>query len=276
MSPRDEREAFVVPSAGDTIYVDSLSLDKLWWLRSLIAQENPDDSVRLDISLWKDGVESNNYDFRDFRIPVENDRGLSINELFRRNRMVLQQRLTQGDTVSGVMSFAYFREMARICYLPMLDPHAKGGFARQVSYMGFEGSMLKDLEDNVNMLNAGPVVSDSAAGDSAMVSDTASVTEPARPSFEIRKSLTLDGKKLDYYVVQTPQYFMMGDNRDNSADSRYWGYVSLRNMRAKAFVIYFSFENEDESFSLRNPFTWWRLPFKIRWNRLGKVIHMID
>lgn len=271
MSPRDEREAFVVPSAGDTIYVDSLSLDKLWWLRSLIAQENPDDSVRLDISLWKDGVESNNYDFRDFRIPVENDRGLSINELFRRNRMVLQQRLTQGDTVSGVMSFAYFREMARICYLPMLDPHAKGGFARQVSYMGFEGSMLKDLEDNVNMLNAGPVVSDSA-----MVSDTASVTEPARPSFEIRKSLTLDGKKLDYYVVQTPQYFMMGDNRDNSADSRYWGYVSLRNMRAKAFVIYFSFENEDESFSLRNPFTWWRLPFKIRWNRLGKVIHMID
>lgn len=257
-SPRDEVAPFVVPSVGDTLYVDSLSLDRVWWLRSLVAQENPDDSVRLDISLLKDGVEANNYDFENFRIPVENDRGLALNELFRRSRTVLQQRLTQGDTISGVMSFAYFKEMSRIGFLPMLDPHAKGGLTRQVSYMGFEGSLLKDLEGNVALLNE----------------TVDSVAESSK--FEIRRSLTLDGKKLDYYVVQTPQYFMMGDNRDNSADSRYWGYVSLRNMRAKAFVIYFSFDNDDETFSLKNPFTWWRLPFKIRWSRLGKVIHMID
>lgn len=282
MSPRDEREPFVVPSVGDTLYVDSLPLDKLWWLRSLVAQENPDDSVKLDISLWKDGVESNNYDFENFRIPVENDRGLAMNELFRRNRTILQQRVTQGDTVSGVMSFAYFRELARICYLPMLDPHAKGGLMREVSYIGFEASMLKDLEDNVNALNASAVsaaVVDSAVTDSVVadsLADSLKADVARSPVFEIRKNLTLGGKKMDYYVVQTPQYFMMGDNRDNSADSRYWGYVSLRNMRAKAFVIYFSFENEDESFALSNPFTWWRLPFKIRWSRLGKIIHLID
>lgn len=282
MSPRDEREPFVVPSVGDTLYVDSLPLDKLWWLRSLVAQENPDDSVKLDISLWKDGVESNNYDFENFRIPVENDRGLAMNELFRRNRTILQQRVTQGDTVSGVMSFAYFRELARICYLPMLDPHAKGGLMREVSYIGFEASMLKDLEDNVNALNASAVsaaVVDSAVTDSVVadsLADSLKADVARSPVLEIRKNLTLGGKKMDYYVVQTPQYFMMGDNRDNSADSRYWGYVSLRNMRAKAFVIYFSFENEDESFALSNPFTWWRLPFKIRWSRLGKIIHLID
>lgn len=278
MSPRDERDAFVIPSVGDTIYVDSLPLDKLWWLRSLISQENPDDSVKLDISLWKNGVENNNYDFEQFRIPVENDRGLALNEFFRRNRTVLQQRLTQGDTISGVMSFAYFRELARICYLPMLDPHAKGGLMREVSYIGFEGSMLKDLEDNVNALNADRHEADSVgvSGDSTLVADSAKVEVAAKPQLEIRKNLTLGGQKLDYYVVQSPQYFMMGDNRDNSADSRYWGYVSLRNMRAKAFVIYFSFENEDGSFALSNPFTWWRLPFKIRWSRLGKIIHLID
>jgi signal peptidase I len=67
----------------------------------------------------------------------------------------------------------------------------------------------------------------------------------------------------------------MGDNRDNSADSRYWGFVSTENVKAKAFVIYFSFENSDQKFSFGNPFSWWRIPFKIRWTRLGKIIHMI-
>lgn len=94
--------------------------------------------------------------------------------------------------------------------------------------------------------------------------------------FEIRRKMTLGGKPLDYYVVKTPQFFMMGDNRDNSLDSRYWGVVSLRNIKAKAFVIYFSFDNDDASFALGNPFTWWRLPLKIRWSRLGKIIHLID
>lgn len=246
-SPRDERGPLVVPSVGDTIYVDSVSLEMAWWLRSMVAQENPDESVELELSLWKDGVEVNNYEFEDFKIPVENDRGLALNELFRRNQIVLQKRLVQGDTISGRMSFAFFREYARIAYLPMLDPHMKGGMTRQVSYVGFEGSLLQDLEGNVAMLD----------------------------NFEIRRKLTLGGKPLDYYVVKSPQFFMMGDNRDNSADSRYWGFVSLRNVKAKAFVIYFSFENEDEAFKLGNPFTWWRLPFRIRWTRLGKVIPMI-
>ena len=286
-SPRDERETFVVPSVGDTFYVDSLPLEKLWWLRSLVAQENPDESVELEISLWKDSVEVNDYDFENFRIPIENDRGLALNELFRRNRMMLQQRLTQGDTVSGAMSFAYFKELSRIGYLPMIDPNIEGGFVRPVSYVAFEGSLLRDLEGNVELLNraeedrAGTVElvdvdapQDGAATVEGIAGDT--LDAPAKSKFEIRRKLLLGGKPLTSYVVKTPQFFMMGDNRDNSADSRYWGFVSLRNVRAKAFVIYFSFENDDEAFALKSPFTWWRLPFRIRWGRLGKIIQMID
>lgn len=286
-SPRDEREAFVVPSVGDNFTVSDMPLEKLWWLRSLVAQENPDETVTLDISLWKDSVEVNNYDFENFKIPVENDRGLALNEFFSRNRTVLQQRLTQGDTISGVMSFNFFKELARMAYLPMIDPNVQGGFMRPVSYISFEGSLLRDLEGNVALLNqaeednAGTVElvdvdapQDGATTVEGIAGDT--LDAPAKSKFEIRRQLLVGGKPIQSYVVKTPQFFMMGDNRDNSADSRYWGFVSLRNIRAKAFVIYFSFENDDEAFALKNPFTWWRLPFRIRWGRLGKIIQMID
>ena len=283
-SPRDERETFVVPSVGDTFAIDTMPLEKLWWLRSIILQENPDSHVEMEISLLRDGVEDNNFEFSDFKVPVESERGMLLNAMFTRNRTVVQKRLTQGDTVSGAMSFSYFRELTKIGFLPLLDPHAKGGFTRQVSYVGFEGSILRDLEGNVAMLNA-PVVADSAAVDSAsamsvdsaqaaLQADSAQVAE-TKPHFEIRRRILVDGKPIDSYVIKTPQFFMMGDNRDNSADSRYWGFVTLRNIRAKATVIYFSFDNDDQAFSFGNPFTWWRIPFRIRWSRIGKFIPLI-
>lgn len=286
-SPRDERNEFVVPSVGDTLYVDSLSLEMAWWLRSIIAQENPNESVELDLTLLKDGEEVNNHVFEEFKIPLENDRRLLIDEVYRRNNMILQHA-TQGDTISAPVPFNFIRELTRMAYLPLIDPMAPSGFTRKVSYTGFDGSLLQDLEGNVNLLNApkqiaAPVDSAAKPADSvavaAPVADSSAVeAEPvvATPKFEIRRKMTLGGKPLDYYVVKTPQFFMMGDNRDNSLDSRYWGVVSLRNIKAKAFVIYFSFDNDDASFALGNPFTWWRLPLKIRWSRLGKIIHLID
>ena len=184
-----------------------------------------------------------------------------------RNQKVVQQRLTLGDTLSGSMPFSYFRELAKIGFLPLLDPHdpnLNSGLTRPVSYVSFEGSILQDLEGNVKRLNMVP------AQDST---DSAAVVE--NNHFEIKKALYLGSEKIDRYVVKYPQYFMMGDNRDNSADSRYWGFVSLRNIRAKAFVIYFSFENDDQKFALGNPLTWWRIPFRIRYTRIGKIIDLI-
>jgi signal peptidase I len=49
----------------------------------------------------------------------------------------------------------------------------------------------------------------------------------------------------------------MGDNRDNSHDSRFWGFVDLKAIRGKAFMLYWSWDSEN---------------FTVRWNRLGKII----
>ncbi|MFZ0389738.1 MAG: S26 family signal peptidase [Calditrichia bacterium] len=53
----------------------------------------------------------------------------------------------------------------------------------------------------------------------------------------------------------------MGDNRDNSSDSRVWGYVPYENIVGKPLIIYLSWNGREQGFFDR-----------IRWDRLGQVI----
>jgi signal peptidase I len=54
-------------------------------------------------------------------------------------------------------------------------------------------------------------------------------------------------------VVPPNSYFVMGDNRDNSQDSRYWGFVSREKIKGKAFLIYWSWDSD------HHWLRWWRL-----------------
>ncbi|MGA0555140.1 signal peptidase I [Larkinella sp. VNQ87] len=75
------------------------------------------------------------------------------------------------------------------------------------------------------------------------------------------KSIKIDGKAITSYTFKQDYYFMMGDNRHNSADSRYWGFVPADHIVGKAVFIWMSIDPNPES-----------VLNKIRWNRLFRII----
>lgn len=72
--------------------------------------------------------------------------------------------------------------------------------------------------------------------------------------------LFIDGKEVTTYTFKQNYYFMMGDNRHNSLDSRYWGFVPEDHVVGKAFFIWLSL-NKNETFL-----------HKIRWSRFFRII----
>ena len=81
---------------------------------------------------------------------------------------------------------------------------------------------------------------------------------------EVHKETTTVGPQygprdnMDPVTVPAGHYFVMGDNRDRSFDSRFWGFVPMENIKGKAFIKYWSWDSEEN------------LP---RWSRIGRLIN---
>ena len=72
----------------------------------------------------------------------------------------------------------------------------------------------------------------------------------------------INGEKTDTYTFRMDYYWMMGDNRHNSLDSRYWGFVPEDHVVGKPIVVWLSLDKDRD----------W-LDGKVRWNRLFKWVH---
>ena len=63
------------------------------------------------------------------------------------------------------------------------------------------------------------------------------------------------------FIVPHNSFFVMGDNRDESYDSRFWGVVDLEEIKGRAFIMYWSWNGDG---------AWYEV---VRWNRIGKLLH---
>lgn len=119
-----------------------------------------------------------------------------------------------------------------------------------------------------NRDNYGPLVIPKKGATIPLDKQTIALYGPVIARYEGNPTVTLtptgiriDGRPITTYTFKQDYYFMMGDNRHNSEDSRYWGFVPEDHVLGKAVFVWMSIDPV--------PADIWH---KIRWNRLFRVI----
>lgn len=252
-----------IPAQGDTLIPADLPLRELVFARNLIVQENPrsriakffetlpvigppatvyagKEHVQLSLELAANGVS-----LADRMVTVQEEQLVPVHVTSRRDFEVKKKQVLKKLS----QLYANSPHMSIAKWVPI-----RGGIGVLAVYRGPVGEFPFGVVDNwKRMENVVEQMTAQVGCDSCTV--------------DIRKHLVLNGKEIDKYVVKNDNFFMMGDNRDNSLDSRYWGYLNQNYVKAKAFILYFSLK-KDVPLVL--------LPLKIRWDRIGKLIRSWD
>ena len=132
----------------------------------------------------------------------------------------------------------------------------------------FAGQMYpQNLYTKWDRNNYGPIWIPAKGATITLTDDNLPIYERCITAYEGNKlerrpdGLYINGQKTDTYTFQMDYYWMMGDNRHNSADSRYWGFVPEDHVVGKPLVVWLSLDKDRG----------W-LDGKIRWSRLFKWV----
>lgn len=82
----------------------------------------------------------------------------------------------------------------------------------------------------------------------------------------VNGKIFIDGKETSSYVVQRNYVFGMGDNRDNSLDGRFWGFIPQESIVGTPLIVYWSWDPEIPLFSVVDKLR------SVRWNRIGTLV----
>jgi len=85
--------------------------------------------------------------------------------------------------------------------------------------------------------------------------------------FKSQDEVMVDGIITDSYTVEKDYYFVMGDNRDDSLDSRFWGFVADDLIVGKVMMTYWSWDESRTEGGILDSFS------HIRWDRIGMIVH---
>jgi signal peptidase I len=152
----------------------------------------------------------------------------------------------------------------------VLPEHGKVGV--EIEPTGKRDNAIFPREMNFNRDNYG-AIRVPKAGDKISLNDTTFHLYKFLLEYEGRTAslmggqVYLDGKPISEYIVQQNYFFMLGDNRDNSLDSRYWGFLPESNIVGLAIVVYWSWSPELPVANIVEKMR------SIRWERIGRIIH---
>ncbi|MFN8357085.1 MAG: signal peptidase I [Spirosomataceae bacterium] len=170
------------------------------------------------------------------------------------------------NDVSGYLvkaSIGAVDEIKKLDFVKTVKPMIVAKDARMLGEYVYPGSPTLDW----NVDNYGPITIPKKDMTITLDSSNVALYGPVILKYENNEDVKLDGNKVSIngkaitsYTFKQNYYFMMGDNRHNSADSRFWGFVPEDHIVGKAVFVWMSI---DPNASLLN---------KIRWKRLFRII----
>jgi len=189
---------------------------------------------------------------------------------FTRMQLPALREPRRGDVVTFVLGRTPSGE---ICPVDRCPDFPREGFVKRI--IGIPGDSIEILDGRV-LLN-GTLLRTRPAGET--------VVNAAGEELEVNiefvdgtpHSVIEDPRRrgMDQVRITVPdgRYFMMGDNRDSSNDSRGWGTVRRSDIIGPVTMLYWSWNNRATWWSMLNPGTWWRLlTTETRWHRLGTPV----